>query len=105
MGDPSNVIPSVIGSVAGIFSACCIALGLKSRQDKLEETVVYKDTCHACVKGIEGKIDGVKETLRSMDASREKARQEDLEFRGTLERFMGRMEGQLSPHGSRNEKN
>ena len=39
------------GMGGGILSAILIALGIKSRIDKLEANVVYKDACVNCGKG------------------------------------------------------
>lgn len=61
------------GVGGGIISAILVALGIKSRIDRLEEKVVFKDACEKCGTGnshqfralqesqlrIEGKIDTV----------------------------------------------
>ena len=39
------------GMGGGIVSAILLALGIKSRIDKLEKNVVYKDACLNCGKG------------------------------------------------------
>lgn len=36
------------GGIAGLFISVMTILGFKSRMDRLEEKVVYKDTCSAC---------------------------------------------------------
>lgn len=48
MSDESSLISAGTGGISGLIISIITILGFKSRLDKLEDRVVYRDTCQAC---------------------------------------------------------
>ena len=54
------------GAGTGIISAFLMALGFKSRLDRLEKSVVYRDTCDKCETNRTNQISAMQELHREM---------------------------------------
>lgn len=62
------------GGIVGLIIGALTVLGVKSRIDKLEEKVVYKDTCSACKLDSTNQFRAIHETLKDT-----KQRQESMD--------------------------
>lgn len=62
------------GGIVSLVIGVLTALGMKGRIDKLEEKVVYKDTCSACKTDSTNQFKAIHETLKDT-----KHRQESMD--------------------------
>lgn len=74
MADSSMLEGAGGGGIASIIVGILTVLGVKSRIEKLEERVVYKDTCNACKNDSNNQFKAIHDTL-----SDTKRRQESMD--------------------------